>query len=153
MTPEIRLWAAAWGIPPEALADLTRRLIPDPPPVHPGYSETAVQSRIRAEASEAGAVLWRNNVGAAGALRWGLANDSHAVNLRVKSSDLIGIRPLIITPEYVGATVGIFMAREVKRSGWKYTGTPRERAQLRFLEIVASMGGDASFTTREGSIK
>jgi hypothetical protein len=85
-------------------------------------------------------------------VRYGLANDSKAVNEMIKSSDLIGIRPVLITPAHVGYTVGQFVAREVKAGAWMYRGTSHEQAQKRFLELVAGMGGDACFANGEGTL-
>ena len=115
-------------------------------------TEQELQQAIRAEASRAGCVLWRNNVGAAGAIRYGLANDSAAMNANIKSSDLIGIEPVIITPDMIGTVIGRFIAREVKRPGWHWTGTDRERAQLRYMQLVCRMGGNACFATSEGTL-
>lgn len=148
-------WARAWGIKPQAL-DQLRVLLgidPDPsavPPELTGKSESAVSAQERLYAASQGWLLWRNNVGAmqdasGRVVRFGLANESKAVNQRVKSSDLIGIRPITITPEHVGHVIGQFVARETKPEGWQYTGTAREEAQLRFLQLVMSKGGDATF--------
>ena len=153
-------WAARWGIPPEALADLRQQLGIEPtdPCPEAGESEAAVQVRVRLEASRVGARLWRNNVGAGtiaetgSFVRWGLCNESKAMNERIKSSDLIGIRPELITPDHVGHVFGRFIAREVKARGWVYRGTKHEEAQLRFGEIVTSLGGDFAFTTGEGTL-
>ena len=155
----LNAWAADWNIPPEALQDLRQCLgaTPTDPSPQAGESEAAVQTRIRLEASRGGARLWRNNVGVLQDLRgvpvrYGLANDSKQLNARVKSSDLIGLRPVTIRPEHVGAVLGQFVAREVKAGSWRYTGTARELAQLRFLELVLSLGGDAAFANREGTL-
>ena len=152
-------WAQQWGIPAEAIADLRNRMLPIENHLDPTSmaDEAAAQMRIRMEACERGMRLWRNNVGAGklengSFVRWGLCNDSTALNASVKSSDLIGIRPVLITTEHVGATVGQFVAREVKRPGWTYRGTDRETAQLNFLTYVLLMGGDAAFATGPGSL-
>ena len=120
-------------------------------------SESKIQSLLRLEAVRVGARLWRNNVGACytreGAfLRYGLANDSSVMNAQIKSADLIGIRPVMITPADVGRVIGQFVSREVKPSNWRYAGTPREQAQLAWAELILSMGGDACFVTGEGSL-
>jgi hypothetical protein len=152
-------WAIKWGVPFEAVEDLRRQFgaIPETYPEHiEGESEAAVQTRIRLEASKKGLRLWRNNVGAAqtdnGFLRYGLANESKQMNNMIKSSDLIGIRPIRIEPHHVGSIIGQFVAREVKAADWIYTNSKREQAQLAFLELVAGMGGDAAFAISEGTL-
>lgn len=120
-------------------------------------SETGLSSIIRLEASMKGCRLWRNNVGATYTpkgdfIRYGLANDSSGLNREIKSADLIGIRPVVITVDMVGVTIGQFLSREVKAPGWKYKGTDRERAQLAWAELIISLGGDAGFAVSEGTI-
>lgn len=120
-------------------------------------SESGISSDIRLEASELGYRLWRNNVGATHTpsgqfIRFGLANDSTQLNRVIKSADLIGIRPILITQEHVGLTIGQFISREVKHPGWVYKGTERERAQLAWAELVNSLGGNACFTTGRGTL-
>lgn len=146
-------WAARHAVTPAALAELRRLLVGAPAPTDatPGRSEAAVQAAVRVAASAAGGRLWRNNVGvlpdARGVpVRFGLCNDSPAINAKCKSSDLIGIRPRVVTADMVGGIVGQFWARETKAAGWRYTGTAREVAQLRFIEMVVALGGDAGFT-------
>jgi len=160
MTTCLHAWAARHSIPAAALADLRATLGAldyAPPPAVPGDSEAAVQSRIRLEASAKGLRIWRNNVGAVHTtdgqhIRYGLANDSPQVNDRIKSSDLIGIRPVTIRSWDIGRTVGQFVAREVKHARWEYTGTAREVAQLRYLELVATYGGDACFARTDDTL-
>jgi len=152
-------WAIKWGIPFDALNDLRHEfglINTDPSPLA-GQSEAAVQNRIRLEASRLGCRIWRNNVGATqdengNFIRYGLCNDSKQMNKQIKSCDLVGIRPVTITNDHVGSVIGQFIAREVKTGDWKYSGSGHEEAQLRFLELVASLGGDAAFANREGTL-
>lgn len=147
-------WAARWGISGAALEDLGKTLHDGCRPHGDSYlpSEAAVLNHLRLQASRWGWRLWRNNVGAAHTdtgsyIRFGLANDSPAMSKRTKSSDLIGIRPILILTEHVGMTLGQFVTRECKRPGWKYKGTTREAAQLNFITLINTLGGDAKFTT------
>jgi hypothetical protein len=117
----------------------------------PTASESRIQSLEQLKAAKRGAWLLRNNSGAfydaAGRLvRFGLGNVSKVFNEIMKSSDLVGVEPVLITPEMVGTILGRFVARECKPEGWKYTGTPREIAQLNFINKVNSLGGNAAFT-------
>jgi hypothetical protein len=149
-------WALAWGIPFAALQDLRGRLgVLDWLPTAEGRSEGAVSNAVRLEASRKGMRLWRNNVGVlqdnnGRPVRFGLANDSPQVNKVLKSGDLIGIDPVVITPGMVGSTIGRFLSVETKPEGWHFTGTPREEAQQSWALFVASMGGRALFANREG---
>ena len=116
-------------------------------------SEAAIQQAIRLNIARSGIDLWRQNVGAcqdqSGRLiRYGLLNDSKAINEKFKSSDLIGIRPMLVTSEWVGHVVGVFAAIECKESGWKLRpGDARGQAQHRFHELVRAAGGFAGFAT------
>lgn len=120
-------------------------------------SEAGIQSAVRLEASNAGYRLWRNNVGATYTpkgdfIRYGLANDSAMLNAQIKSADLIGIKPVLITQEMVGMIIGQFLSREIKSADWKYSGTPREQAQLAWAELILALGGDACFATGVGTL-
>lgn len=119
--------------------------------------ESDIQRIVKLEACTKEARLWRNNSGAAvlrdgSFVRWGLANESEQMNTQVKSSDLIGIRRKVITQADVGKTVGVFVAREIKPDGWAYKGTPREKAQKAFIDLINDFGGDADFATGEGTL-
>ena len=153
-------WARDWGISAQAIADLRNRIGSSYTNIEPTanlLSEAGVQSRIRLEASQKGCRLWRNNVGAftspeGNFIRYGLANESASVNKKIKSADLIGIRPVLIKPYHVGTTIGQFMSREIKAAGWRYTGNEREQAQLTWAELILSLGGDACFADSTGTI-
>ena len=147
-------WAVRWGIPAEAIAELTQIVGIDFVPADrvAGFSEAAVQNNVRLDAAHLDCRLMRNNVGAyqdaAGNwVRYGLANESAKMNKKVKSSDLVGIRKIVITPEMVGQILGQFVARECKPEGWTFSGTDHENAQLNFGNIINAFGGDFKFTT------
>jgi hypothetical protein len=147
-------WVNRWNIPAEAVDEFRRDVCNYIPPPGDNTTEAGAVNAVRLEASRKGLRLWRNNIGAVtdergNFIRYGLANDSAAVNRILKSSDLIGIRPVKLSN---GTTIGQFVAREIKAPGWKYRGTDREKAQLNFLQFIAAMGGDAQFTTGEGSL-
>lgn len=160
-------WAIQWGVSAAALHDLRVRMglhAANGQPQHAenGHSESWATSQVRMEASRKGVVLFRNNVGAGyvsqepldglSFMRWGLANDSKKVNTEVKSADLVGIRPVVITLEHVGRTIGQFVSREIKQPGWVYRATDREEAQLEWANLIASRGGDAGFATGVGTL-
>ncbi len=101
-------------------------------------SESVVQAEIMCELSKIGRAF-RNNVGVAYRkdgvpVRYGLANITKKMNKKIKSSDVVGI-----------IDTGQFIAIECKREGWVYTGTPREVAQQRFIDIIREFGGVAGF--------
>lgn len=152
-------WAKKWEVSIEAIEDLRKTLgcVEDTPEKKETKSEFAVLCSVRLEASKKNIYLWRNNVGATytrdnNFIRYGLANDSVALNKRIKSADLIGIRPILITQEHVGKTLGQFVSREIKKFGWKYSATEREVAQENWAALILSMGGDACFATAEGTL-
>lgn len=115
-------------------------------------SEGKIQQDIRLQAAQRGWLLLRNNSGACTTndgrhIRFGLGNDSERVNRQIKSSDLIGIRPVLITPEMVGRVLGVFQAVECKKEGWRYSGDAREAAQQKFGTIIQKHGGCFTFAS------
>ena len=116
-------------------------------------SERAVQQRCMLEVANAGGMIWRNNVGAyvdehGNMVRYGLNNQSAQQNRAAASSDLIGITPVVIRPDHVGRTLGVFTAIECKREGWHWTPSDeRAMSQMRFHHIVQSVGGVAGFAS------
>ena len=151
---ELTQWAILHGVSHVALVDLKAMLQgeADETPVPEGnpLSESYIQSAVRLNAASRDEWLMRNNVGAcqdkSGRLiRYGLSNDSKQMNERVKSSDLVGIRSVLITQEMVGSTLGQFVGYEVKAGDWSYSGTKHEQAQQRWGAKVISMGGAWQF--------
>ena len=117
-------------------------------------NEAELQKLIRIQYAQIGCLLWRNNVGACkddagNFVRYGLANESRQMNANIKSSDLIGINPVVITPEMVGLTIGQFIALECKRPDWKFKGTDREMAQANFISLVNNKGGIGQFVSNK----
>lgn len=157
-------WAIRHGVSMDALAELrmlvweqSADVLVPPPPTGAKDHEAYVQSEVRLEAGRKGVRLYRNNVGVLEdsrgvPVRFGLANDSAAMNERLKSPDLVGWRPVTITPEMIGRVIGQTVMRECKKRGWVYTGTDREQAQWRFISLAQNDGCDAAFTTGPGSL-
>lgn len=152
-------WASKWGIPQEAIKELmigtNGQGVRSPESIT--TTESGAQQEVRLEASQKGRLLWRNNVGAGKLangrfVRWGLANESAQMNQRIKSSDLIGIEPVIITESMVGMIIGRFIAREIKGPGWTFTGKGGENEQLAFINLVNAVGGNACFATGKGTL-
>lgn len=159
MTPAIHEWAKCHNISHTALSELAQIMGVESTEHVSGVTgpESKIQNDARLAASKMGWRLWRNNKGVLKddrgvPVRFGLCNDNKELGERVRSSDLIGIRPVIITPDMVGTTLGQFVAREIKKEGWKYTGTAREKGQLTFGEIVTSLGGDFKFWNGSGEL-
>jgi len=153
-------WQARHGISEAAmleLADLMDLVTPALPSASTGKSEASAQQAIRLEAPKHGVRLLRNNVGACtdaegNHWRFGLGNDSAAINKKIKFGDLIGPTPVTITPQMVGGRVGVFTMYECKKPGWTWKGTAHEWAQRRGIELILSLGGIAKFVTCPGDI-
>lgn len=121
-------------------------------------NEAEVQGLIRVEAMKVACQLWRNNVGVARTIdpktfrpsqpiRYGLCNETPEQNKILKSSDLIGIQTITITPDMVGQQIGVFTSIEVKAPDWNPNKTldAHETAQLAWINLVKSRGGKAGF--------
>lgn len=159
MNSPLYQWARRHGVTWQACEELRAIFGQDVPsaPVLQDLSEAAVQSRIMLEAPKREYRLFRNNVGAlidsrGVPVRYGLANTSPQLNARLKSSDLIGWKPTLVTPCMVGSYVAVFCSFEVKEAVWAYGGTPREKAQEAWLKMVAADGGIARFINNEGDL-
>ena len=95
-------------------------------------SEQETQQQIRLQLGRGPVRLWRNNCGALLDQRGQMVT----YGLCKGSSDLIGLRQVVIGPEHLGQTLAVFSAIEVKG--------PRGRAtaeQLAFIAAVQRLGG------------
>jgi hypothetical protein len=113
-------------------------------------SESDIQQEIQIAGPRYQCILERNNCGAlkdkdGRYIRFGLGNVSKKHQDKIKSSDLIGAREVMITPEMVGKILLVFTAVEVKAPDWKFKGNSREVAQSNYLNWVKSRGGFAGF--------
>jgi hypothetical protein len=98
-------------------------------------SEHEIQQRIRLACGRGAVRLWRNNTGAlvdqqGRFVRFGLCKGS---------SDLIGLRSVVVTPEMVGQRIAQFVALEIKTG----SGTVSQEQQA-FLRLVQELGGVAA---------
>lgn len=115
--------------------------------------EDEVLQRVLLESPKQSCSLLRNNSGAftdstGRVVRYGLGNTSKRINENFKSADLIGITQVVITPDMVGKTVGVFTAIECKNGEWKSKKWDRrEAAQQNFIDFIISKGGIAGFVS------
>ncbi len=117
--------------------------------------ERDILNEIRLAASATGMTTWRNNVGTGWTGEVIRVKAGSIVRVREDailihnprplhaglckgSSDLIGIRPVVVTAEMLGQTLAQFAAVEVKSSRGRVT-----EVQDRFLQFVRSAGGYA----------
>lgn len=122
-------------------------------------TESELQQRIQLEAPHHQCILERNNSGQVTlegrVVRFGLGNISkkHAQNMR--SSDLVGITTVMVTPDMVGKPIGVFTAVEVKSPDWNPNKKldQHERAQANWLAWVRAMGGIAGFVNSLDSFR
>ncbi len=163
MLNELESWRSRWLLPPKAEKELLDIFLRWSPTLtnHPGAtSEAATQNRLRLNAPDYDGFLWRNNNGACVAIdaktkeerhiRYGLGNDSKKLNEVFKSSDLIGVTPVFISPRHVGRTMGIFTAVECKKPDWHLVPSDKHgHAQLNFINTVCGCGGIGMFASHE----
>lgn len=110
-------------------------------------SETATLQEIRlALGREPGLRLFRNQVGA---LKDVTGRVVH-FGLHRGSSDLLGWRTVIVTPEMVGQRLAVFAGVEVKAPGGKHPVTPE---QAHFIEVVQAAGGLAGVARNVGQAR
>ena len=92
--------------------------------------ETKIQNKIMMAMSKKGWLCWRNQVGLFKTM------DGRTVNIGIKgSSDLMAVKPTVITPEMVGQTLAVFVAVEVKTA----TGRQSE-PQKKWQKAVEKLG-------------
>jgi len=92
--------------------------------------ETKIQNKIMMDMSKKGYLVWRNQVGLFKTM------DGRTVNIGIKgSSDLMAVKPTVITPDMVGQTVAVFVAVEVKTA----TGRQSE-PQKKWQKAVEKLG-------------
>lgn len=119
--------------------------------------EGVAQQKVRERGSAWLMRLFRNNSGVLPnpdtfrPVRFGLGNESKEINKELKSSDLIGGTPIIITPEMVGKTVCIFTTIEAKPEGFvekkSYPKKSREYGQKNWIDLFKSLGAIAGFAS------
>ena len=110
--------------------------------------ESAVTSRVRLAAAKLNTPLWRNNCGGCydntgRFIRYGLGSEA-----QLASSDFIGIRPVLITPDMIGQVLGVFTAVEMKKEGFKFNKNDKHLLNQKvFIDIVKQYGGFAGFAS------
>ncbi len=118
-------------------------------------SESNIQSRVRLKAVTKRWRLFRNNRGVmfnpnGQPVRFGLANDSKKLAEVLASGDLIGWRPVVITPDMVGKVIAQVVSVECKHEGWTPPADGADdhyESQKRWADLMNGDGGYAVFIT------
>lgn len=97
-------------------------------------SEQQIQQEIRLQCGKGPVRLWRNNTGRL-MDRYGRPV---TFGLCPGSSDLIGLRQVVIGPEHLGQTMAVFAAIEVKAPGGR--ASPEQK---QFISAIQGFGGIA----------
>lgn len=123
-------------------------------------NEDEVQQLIRLESPKIKVDLFRNNSGAytdstGRVVRYGLANESKKQNDKFKSSDLIGVTQIVVTPDMIGKKLAVFTAIECKKEEWNPDKSldAREQAQKNFIDFIVERGGIAGFSNSVDSFR
>ena len=98
-------------------------------------TEKELQSHLQRHLNRRGMRLFRNNVGMMQVsqeriIKYGVGGAGAA--------DLIGLRPIVVTEDDVGQTIGQFVALEVKGEGGR-----ESLLQRNFISIIEELGGYA----------
>ena len=95
-------------------------------------TETELGAQVRAALHEQGVHMWRNNTGRLQDItgRW------VTFGLGIGSPDLVGVHPLIVTPEMVGTKLGVFRAIELKTTR---SLTPDQQAWRTLLRSLGAL--------------
>jgi hypothetical protein len=142
-------WAMRWALPPQAIQELMLITARTQEPLS-GHSEEVVAAECRLELGKHGIITMRNNVGVledinGRPVRYGLCNETKAMNQALKSSDDILAIPYVVKPHDVGRTIGRIGGLEYKKRNWVFTGQGREAAQSNFHRMLNSIGGIGLF--------
>ncbi len=128
-------------------------------------NESSLQNLIRIRLSKLGVMNFRNNTGmgwAGKCLKIYKKGMFHVepgdvivkqarplkAGLCEGSSDIIGIKTVVITPDMVGQTVGIFVAPEVKTA----RGRATDKQQI-FIDNINKAGGIAGVVRSEDEVE
>lgn len=94
-------------------------------------SESLILAKILRDVSGGAVRLFRNQVG-----KYQVNDRWISYGLHPGSSDIIGTKSVVITPDMVGKTVCLFVAIEVK----KHDGVVKPHQQ-RFIDFISKSGG------------
>ncbi len=125
---------------PDALSDQQQwlqKLIAKHSPKPRKREETNLSTRLQALAKHYRSRLWRNTVGRLQDKRGTWVT----YGLGVGSSDLIGYRVVLVTPEMVGQKIAQFACVEVKKPGRDTTDPEHRRRQEQWIAAVVADGG------------